>query len=69
MRQSHLPFYFLHLEDKLAAIENDISANASNYGKLTELSTVKEALEVQLMEKMERWEYLEDLAEQIKAQR
>ena len=57
------------LEDKLAAIENDISANASNYGKLTELSTVKEALEVQLMEKMERWEYLEDLAEQIKAQR
>ncbi|MDY2588936.1 MAG: ABC-F family ATP-binding cassette domain-containing protein [Agathobacter sp.] len=57
------------LEDKLAAIENDISANASNYGKLTELSTEKEALEVQLMEKMERWEYLEDLAEQIKAQR
>ena len=57
------------LEDKLAAIENDISANASNYGPLTELSTVKGALEVQLMEKMERWEYLEDLAEQIKAQR
>lgn len=57
------------LEDKLAAIENDISANASNYGKLTELSKEKEALEVQLMEKMERWEYLEDLAEQIKAQR
>ena len=57
------------LDDKLATIENDISANASNYGKLTELSKEKEALEVQLMEKMERWEYLEDLAEQIKAQR
>ena len=56
------------LEDKITAIENDISANASNYGKLTELSKEKEAFEEQLMEKMERWEYLEDLAEQIKAQ-
>ena len=47
-------------------IESDIAA--SNYGKLSELSKQKEELEEQLMTKMERWEYLEELAEKINAQ-
>ena len=35
--------------------------NATNFGKLNELTKEKEDLEGQLVEKMERWEYLEDL--------
>ena len=42
--------------------------NASNYGKLNALSQEKESKETLLMEKMERWEYLESLAAQIAAQ-
>ena len=37
----------------------------SDYNKLTELSTEKEELEQQLEEKMDRWVYLNDLAERI----
>ena len=56
------------LEDEISKLEDEISANASNYGKLSELSKQKEELEEQLMTKMERWEYLEELAEKINAQ-
>lgn len=56
------------LEDEISKLEDEISANASNYGKLSELSKQKEELEEQLMIKMERWEYLEELAEKINAQ-
>ncbi len=56
------------LEDEISKLEDEISANASNYGRLSELSKQKEELEEQLMTKMERWEYLEDLAEKINAQ-
>ena len=37
----------------------------SDYVKLQELSEKKSALETQLEEKMERWVYLNDLAERI----
>lgn len=37
----------------------------SDYVKLQELSDRKEELEVLLAEKMERWVYLNDLAERI----
>ena len=40
--------------------------NATNSAKLSELSAQKEEKERALEEKMERWVYLNDLAERIK---
>ena len=42
--------------------------NATNYVALTRLTEEKEALEAKLEEKMDRWVYLNDLAEKIAAQ-
>ncbi|MBP5362713.1 MAG: ABC-F family ATP-binding cassette domain-containing protein [Ruminococcus sp.] len=53
------------LEQKIAEAENEISANSSDYVKLQELSDMKDSLEAELAEKMERWVYLNDLAERI----
>ena len=53
------------LETKIASLEDEILKNATNYGKLNALTIQKDELETQLMEKMERWEYLEDLAQRI----
>ena len=57
------------LEDKLAGIEEDILKNATNSGKLNELTREKEASEALLEEKMDRWVYLNDLAEKIAQQK
>ena len=53
------------LEQDIASAEKEIAANSSDYVKLQELSDRKELLEQQLSEKMERWVYLNDLAERI----
>ena len=53
------------LEQKIADTENEITASLSDYVKLQELTEQKEILEKQLEEKMERWVYLNDLAERI----
>ena len=53
------------LENRLSEIDDEMVKNATNFGKLNELTKEKEDLEGQLMEKMERWEYLEDLAQKI----
>ncbi|EWM54490.1 ABC-F family ATP-binding cassette domain-containing protein [Ruminococcus flavefaciens] len=53
------------LEQSIADIEKEIAANSSDYVKLQELSDKKDSLEQQLSEKMERWVYLNDLAERI----
>ena len=53
------------LETRLSEIDDEMVKNATNFGKLNELTKEKENLEEQLMEKMERWEYLEDLAQKI----
>ena len=53
------------LEEQIAAAEKEISANSSDYVKLQELSDKKTELEAQLNEKMDRWVYLNDLAERI----
>lgn len=53
------------LEDKISQVEVEISSNSSNYAKLTELSQKKDELDEQLLDKMERWEYLNELAEKI----
>lgn len=56
------------LEKKLEKLDADMMANATNSAKLSELTLEKEVAEKQLEEKMERWVYLNDLAERIAAQ-
>lgn len=56
------------LEEKLERIERQIEANATNSVKLKELMEEQETLQAGLDEKMERWVYLNDLAEKIAEQ-
>lgn len=56
------------LEEKLEKLEQEIMKNATNSGKLNELTSEKEEAEALLEEKMDRWVYLNDLAEKIAAQ-
>lgn len=56
------------LEEKITFLEKEMEESASNYSRLTELNEEKENAEMALLEKMERWEYLEDLAAQIENQ-
>ncbi|MBQ8280256.1 MAG: ABC-F family ATP-binding cassette domain-containing protein [Roseburia sp.] len=53
------------LEAKLEELDAKMLTVASDFGKLNALTKEKEEVEQQLEEKMERWEYLEDLAERI----
>lgn len=53
------------LEQQIADAVRDIAANSTDYVRLQELSDRKDALELELSEKMERWVYLNDLAERI----
>lgn len=53
------------LEEKLEQLDEEIMENATNSGKLAELTEQKEAAQAELDEKMDRWVYLNDLAEQI----
>lgn len=56
------------LEARIVDLEAQMETVASQYSKLQELTEQKEKLETQLEEKMERWVYLNDLAEKISAQ-
>ena len=53
------------LEGKIEQLDEEIMENATNSGKLAELTQQKEETEEALNEKMDRWVYLNDLAEQI----
>lgn len=53
------------LEDRLAEIDKEMGRCGSDYGKLQELQREKDSTEEALMEKMERWEYLNEIAEAI----
>ena len=53
------------LEEKLEQLDEEIMENATNSGKLAELTEQKESAQAELDEKMDRWVYLNDLAEQI----
>ena len=55
------------LEERLEALEQEMLKNATNSAKLSEIMSQKEETEVALEEKMERWVYLNDLAEKIEA--
>lgn len=57
------------LEEKIEKLDQEIMANATNSGKLNELTKEKEQAEAELEEKMDRWVYLNDLAEKIEAQK
>ncbi len=56
------------LEEKLESVERQIEANATNSVKLKELMEEQERTNALLEEKMERWVYLNDLAEKIAEQ-
>lgn len=56
------------LEEKLEGLDQKIMENATNSAKLSELTEEKNCAEAELEEKMDRWVYLNDLAEKIKAQ-
>lgn len=58
----------LLLEEKLASVEHQIEANATNSVRLRELMEEQEKLHQMLDQKTERWVYLNDLAEKIEEQ-
>lgn len=53
------------LESKIEEIDKDIDKASSDFSKLQELLKEKESLEKQLEEKMDRWVYLNELADKI----
>jgi ATP-binding cassette subfamily F protein uup len=68
-------FEYEHIEDEIAQLEEKLAENqtqqaaqCADYVALQQLTQEAEALEQQLEEKMERWEYLTELAEEINAQ-
>lgn len=54
------------IEGKLKVVQLQMSQNASDYGKLNELTKEETALQEKLDYLMERWAYLEELAENSK---
>ncbi|WP_027398829.1 ABC-F family ATP-binding cassette domain-containing protein [Anaerovorax odorimutans] len=57
-----------NLENKIAELEKDMLSQSSNHAKLQELFHEKDILEKELEQKMERWVYLNELAEKISLQ-
>ena len=57
------------LEEKLAQLEQEIAANASNYTKVTELMDTQAKTQQELDEATERWLFLQEKWEQIQAQK
>ena len=57
------------LETQIQQCDLDMAANSTDFAKLNELNQQKERLEQQMSEKMERWEYLMNKAEQIAQQK
>ena len=55
------------LNEAIEKLDVEIEENASRYGKLGELMAEKEKLEAELEQKEERWLYLTELNEKIKA--
>ena len=57
------------LEAEIERLDGEIAANATNSFRLSQLMEEKEHKETQLEEKMERWVYLQELAEKIEGQK
>ena len=67
---------FLHIEDEIAAlearvaeIEAEYAASASDFQRLTALDAEREEAETKLLERMERWEYLTELQAEIESEK
>ncbi len=56
------------LEEKITELDGQIAESATNYGKLNQLMAEKAEKEALLEEKMDRWMYLQELAERIAEQ-
>lgn len=56
------------LEARIGELDGEMEKNVSDYAKLNELMEEKTQREMMLEEKMDRWMYLNDLAEQIEKQ-
>ena len=57
------------LESKIEELDGEIAGAATQYRRVTELMQEKAEVEAQLEHKMDRWVYLNDLAEKIEAQK
>lgn len=57
------------LESKIEELDGEIAGAATQYSRLNELMQEKADVETQLEHKMDRWVYLNDLAEKIEAQK
>jgi ATP-binding cassette subfamily F protein uup len=57
------------IEEKLESIDEKVGTAGANFTLLQELLKEKDDLQVQLDEKMERWMYLNELAERIEAEK
>lgn len=57
------------LESKIEELDGEIAGAATQYSRLNELMQEKAYVEAQLEHKMDRWVYLNDLAEKIEAQK
>ena len=57
------------LEEKIASLEESTAKYATDFTKLQEIMNEKEKLEQELEYKYERWEYLNNLAEEIANQK
>ena len=67
---------FLHIEDEIAAlearvaeIEAEYAASASDFQRLTALDKEREEVEAKLLERMERWEFLTELQAEIESEK
>ena len=67
---------FLHIEDEIAAlearvaeIETEYAASASDFQRLTALDEEREEVETKLLERMERWEFLTELQAEIESEK
>lgn len=58
-----------NLEETIEKTEKEIELSATDFPKLNKLMEQKEQLETQLEEKMNRWVYLTELAEQIETEK
>ena len=56
------------LEEKIGDLDDQMMKNATNSARLSELTVLKEEAEQALEEKMNRWVYLNELAEKIEQQ-
>ncbi len=57
------------LESKIEELDGEIAGAATQYSRLNELMQEKADVEAQLEHKMDRWVYLNDLAEKIETQK